>query len=264
MSRVGDLLERCDEARLQERVRRRVPMLDLHASRTPTTTGDNSYVIEGHAAVTRTETVLGDMGWLRIREVIADGAFTNVLAANPDVHLNIGHDMQTVMARTGRGPDQIGGLSLAMDHIGLATKARVSAGIGFVRDLAEQMGLGLIDQMSFAFTIAGETRTETEAEDGSVDVLYEITEVGELYDVCVCAQGAYPQTDSSIRTLSQAVERGTLTETEVPILDRPNHVVARGPETIDDTRVSGGQPSTQLLIARARAQAGRSRIIYPM
>jgi HK97 family phage prohead protease len=253
----GDIeraLERCDVDRMSERIKRRVPLVDIALRNTPTTTGDGSYVIQGHAAVVNQETVLYDNGWMRVRERIAPGAFDRVLAGNPDVHLNINHDMHYAMARTGRGPDQVGGMSLAMDDVGLATTARVSGKLTFARDLAEQMSTGVIDQMSFAFTIADERRTEVDNGD-TIDVLYEIREVGQLFDVCVCAQGAYPQTDSSIRSLDAAMRR------DAGDRDRPSRE-AKGPETIDDASVSGGQASTRLQLARAKARAAASRFHY--
>lgn len=165
-------------------------------------TGDGSFTITGHAAVTGQETVLGEIpGLVRVREVIAPDAFNTVLATNPDVHLNINHDMKYAMART--RVQGVGSLELSMDSVGLRDFARVSPEITFVRDLAIQMKTGVIDQQSFAFTIANEKRTQVD--DGEMlDVLYEIEEVGQLYDVCICAQGAYSQTDSHLHSRSLA------------------------------------------------------------
>jgi phage head maturation protease len=43
-------------------------------------TGDGSWTIEGYAAVYEQETTLYDIpGWIRVREEIARGAFTDVL-----------------------------------------------------------------------------------------------------------------------------------------------------------------------------------------
>jgi HK97 family phage prohead protease len=85
------------------------------------------------------------------------------------VHLNINHDMRYAMARTGvRG---VGKLDLSTDDVGLRTYALLDPDISFVRDLQLQMNAGIIDQMSFAFTIARETRVEVD--DGDLmDVLY--------------------------------------------------------------------------------------------
>lgn len=165
-------------------------------------TGDGSFTIAGHAAVVGQETVLGEIpGLVRVREIIEPAAFDPVLATNPDVHLNINHDMHYAMART--RVQGIGALELSMDSIGLRDFARVSPDISFVRDLAIQMKTGVIDQQSFSFTIAHEKRSEVD--DGEmIDVLYTIQEIGQLYDVCICAQGAYSQTDSHLHARSLA------------------------------------------------------------
>lgn len=206
LARFGDARKRVRRFRYLEQsmVPTRSPGREFEL-RTPDgadATGDGSYTISGHAAVTGQEVVLADLGWLRIREVISVGAFDAVLATSPDVHMNINHDMRYAMART--TASGVGSLELSMDSIGLRDFARVPSAISFVRDLAVQMQSGIIDQQSFAFTIADEVMTQVD-EDGVSDVLFNITEVGNLYDVCVCAQGAYPTTDSNLRGLLEAV-----------------------------------------------------------
>jgi hypothetical protein len=64
------------------------------------------------------------LGWWRLREKIARGAFTKVLASKPDVHLNIGHDMNRAIART--GVDGVGGLELTEDDQSVCACSRGS------------------------------------------------------------------------------------------------------------------------------------------
>lgn len=169
-------------------------------------TGDGSLTISGYAAVTDQETILYDGRYFRMREVISRGAFGPVLSRTGlDVHLNIGHDNNFAMART--GVDGVGRLELTEDENGLRVFARVNPEISFVRDLALQMRDGIVDQMSFAFTVARDEALLTETSDGKDDELRSILEIGELYDVTVVARGAYPQTSASIRSLLGALQR---------------------------------------------------------
>lgn len=215
--------------------------------------GPNWYTITGHAAVTGQETVLADLGWLRIRERIAPGAFDTALAANPDVHLNINHDMKYAMART--GVQGVGGLSLSMDAVGLRTFAQVSTDLSFARDLAVQMKTGIIDQMSFAFTIANETRSEVD--DGeTIDVLYEINEVAQLFDVCVCAQGAYSQTDSNLHSrITAALGRVGIDPAVHPSERRALEAVVGSTTHVEPVVAVGvSERDKQLAAMRARAR----------
>lgn len=165
-------------------------------------TGDGSWVIEGYAAVFETETVLWDVaGWWRCREEIATGAFDDVLGrvavGHELVHLNHGHDMAKVVAATDvRG---VGSLQLGSDMHGLRYFARVDPEDPDVKAAATKMRRGIIRQSSFAFTVGEESLVESrELPDGSIDELWRIERIQNLYDVCFCAQGAYPQTEAAL------------------------------------------------------------------
>ena len=171
-------------------------------------TGDGSYTLTGYAAVYGVETVLYDGSWWRFREVIAPEAFVPVLGRTPDVHLNIGHDMTRAIART--GIDGVGGLELASDDQGLRVFARLDPADPDVVSLAAKMNRGIVDQMSFAFTIArAKYESEIDEEADFEDELRTILEIGELYDTAVCAQGAYSQTSAelAVRSLVTALGR---------------------------------------------------------
>lgn len=188
-------------------VRYRVaPWLDLQF-RTPDgedATGDGSYTVLGHAAVFSQWTVLYDGTYFRYEEQIAPGAFSEVLASRPDVAFNHGHDMTKIMARTGvRG---IGELDLNEDDRGLRTFARIDADDPDVQALAVKSKRGLIDQMSFAF-IPGDAELVIKTEGDKEIYSNTITRVSDLFDVCACAQGAYPQTDMSLRSVAAVLRR---------------------------------------------------------
>ena len=188
-------------------------------------TGDGSITLTGHAAVFNQETELFDVGWLRLRESIRPGAFTEVLAAGPDVHLTVGHDFDKSMART--GVKGVGGLELTEDETGLRSFARVDPELSFVKDLAIQLRSGVVDQMSFMFDVGEEEVTITRDDDGNEDELREIVRVSSLYDTTVVARGAYHQTDVSIRAAVAASNRGrrakpAANEPVAPIVGEPN------------------------------------------
>lgn len=180
-------------------------------------TGDGSWTIEGYFAVHEQETVLWDIaGWWRVREEIARDAFTRAVVNETSVmervrsgeelvHLNHGHDMKTAVASSKVAAGKIGSLELDADFHGLRAFARVDQEDPDAKSLAVKMGRGVIDQGSFAFTIADEELVESNTlEDGTLDQLWRITEIGHLYDVCVCAQGAYSQTETYLRSLAAA------------------------------------------------------------
>jgi HK97 family phage prohead protease len=236
--------------------------------RDATGTGDGSFTIEGYAAVFEQETTLWDLpGWWRVREEIARDAFTRadknpvsvidrVRAGAEIVHLNHGHDMKTVMAAS--DVQGIGGLELDSDFHGLRFFARVDPEDADARSLAVKMSRGIIKQASFAFTIADEERIEVgELEDGTLDELWRINEIGNLYDVCVCAQGAYSQTESYLRSLAAASLRvpdlGALGRAEPA--GHPRRGQRPGESSIAPVPVGEGSDKT-LRLAQLRAHAG--------
>lgn len=188
--------------RSKNQIRLAVAPLQGVEVRDASATGDGSWTIEGYAAVFEQETTLWDIaGWWRVDEEIAVGAFDNVLErvgyGGELVHLNHGHDMKTAMAASDvRG---IGGLELSADFHGLRYFARVDPEDPDVRAAASKMRRRIVRQSSFAFTVGAEELVESrELDDGTWLDKWRILEVGHLYDVCVCAQGAYPQTESAI------------------------------------------------------------------
>lgn len=201
--------------------------------------GDGQLTVRGHASVF--DRLSLDLGGFRER--IARDAFTNVLDRNPDVHALWDHDTKYVLARTKNKT-----LELREDPVGLHFWAKV-ADTSYAKDLRILMERGDVDQASFAFTVA---RDEWEIDEHD-NVTRTILEVGELYDVTVTAQGAYPQTDTSVVThvrsrLKAEIAEGRLPEAAAAAIpkivapdepaDEPepqelNLVGERGPETLD-------------------------------
>lgn len=239
-------------------------------------TGDGSWTIEGYAAVFEQETVLWDGRWLRMREEIASGAFTSaehqelgvlarVAAGSELVHLNYVHQMPSAVAAS--DVSGIGGLELEEDFHGLRFFARVDPDDPDAQRMAVKMRRGVVKQASFAFIIGHQELVEAATTaDGREDEKWRITEIRSLFDVCVCPQGAYPQTESFLRSL-------TATHLD---LDPGRAAAAAGPDHRDGDP-SGGTPiapppaagagkPTALELARLRAHASvatRSRLRRP-
>jgi len=165
-------------------------------------TGDGQMTITGYAAVFNL--LSDDLGGFRER--IAFGAFTEVLSADPDVHMVWDHNTLYTLGRTRNKT-----LELTQVERGLRVFNRV-APTSYAQDLAVLMDRGDIDQMSFKFWPGEEVWTYPENEDD--DIIVEVKTVEALYDVCVCAQGAYPQTESTLarnrKRLEDAIEGGRI------------------------------------------------------
>ena len=174
--------------RLGDREKRVIPLGDVEVR----DSGNPSveFTVQGHAAVFGRKSL--DLGYFQ--EVIDRGAFDKVLDANPDVHLLWDHDTRLALART-RSSQYT--LELRDDPKGLRFYSKV-APTSFAADLRILMEGGIIDQASFAFTVASDT-WEIRNEGGKDEVVIRtIHEVAELFDVTITAQGAYPQTDSTV------------------------------------------------------------------
>lgn len=147
-------------------------------------------VIEGYAAVFDSETLIGDEEW-GFYEKIARGAFDG--ADMKDVCLRYNHSNAfTILARTRNKS-----LTLTPDDKGLFVHAELlntQAG----KDMYEMVRSGLIDKMSFAFTVKGE-----EVERGKTPHRT-ITKFDKIFDVSVVDTPAYEDTSIYARSLQNA------------------------------------------------------------
>jgi len=156
----------------------------------------NAFILRGYAAVY--DQTSHDLGGFRER--IAPGAFDDVLATEPDVHLTWDHDTRYVAARTKNGT-----LHLSSDGTGLLIDAQVG-NYTWAKDLRTALERGDINQGSFAFNVAPDGDDFAADDDGNV--MRTIRTIGGLYDVTVTAQGAYPQTSmAAMRSLAEAIGR---------------------------------------------------------
>ena len=131
-------------------------------------------IIEGYAAVFNQET---DLGWCK--EVIDTKAFEQ--CDMKDCCLNYNHGQSKAIARTRNGS-----LELIVDSVGLKIRAKLidtTEGI----DIYKSVKAGLLDKMSFAFTVKEEKwdfETDTRT----------ITNIDKLYDVSIVDIPAYEGT----------------------------------------------------------------------
>jgi HK97 family phage prohead protease len=209
-----------------------------------------AYTIIGHAAVFNEP-----CDFRYFKEYIAPGAFKKALAKDPlEVVSNWQHDDRWILGHTLSET-----LKLAEDDRGLEQWTRV-APTTYAADLRILIERGDIQQASFCFTIAADAWEYIELDDGTEEVKVTITEVGTLYDVTVCALGAYPQTDVQVAArgrfesalhdgrirgldLSRARKRG--------LIDSPAH---RGVRTTAERSA----------VTRARAHVARARRMAPV
>lgn len=143
--------------------------------------GTATRTIVFYASVYNTKSNLLNDGWEQFREIIAPGAFDEVLAQ--DTVCNRNHDDDCIIART-----TAGNLRITSDNIGLRCEVDVpntTAG----NDLLEDIRVGNITQSSFCFQIApeGDSWQWTEA-DGYTRT---INKISRLWDVSMVVWPAY-------------------------------------------------------------------------
>ena len=158
-------------------------------------------IVEGYAIVFNQETMIGDSEYGFI-EVIDDRALdtTNF----KDVPLKYNHtDNRLILARTRNGS-----LTLKVDEFGLKVRAEL-IDTQSNRDVYKSIEAGLLDKMSFAFTV------KSQSWDRSGDIPKRvITEIDRLYDVSVVDLPAYEGT--SIEALARSLE---IADAELRALD---------------------------------------------
>ena len=144
--------------------------------------------VEGYAAVFERPEVMYEIDGIAYSEVIDRAAFSGAQMA--DVVMNYNHGGKPV-ARTKNGT-----LQLMLDDNGLKVRADLSSSVES-RNLYEEIKAGLIDKMSFAFTVKDEqydksTRTRR------------ITGIKRLYDVAAVDLPAYDSTTLVARSFFEA------------------------------------------------------------
>lgn len=149
---------------------------------------ENKMVIEGYAAVYDSETLIGDEEW-GFYERIEKGAFDK--ADMRDVPLKYNHcDGVPIMARTRNKS-----LALTPDEKGLKIKAEL-LDTQDNRDMYKRIQAGLIDKMSFAFTV----REHDELWEKGKPPHRTIKRFDRIFDVSVVDTPAYEDTSIYARS----------------------------------------------------------------
>ena len=142
---------------------------------------ENKMIVEGYAVVFESQT---DIGWCK--EVIDKNAFNGCDMS--DVCMKYNHENNVlIMARTRNNS-----LQLLIDDKGLKIRAEL-IDTQNNRDIYKMIQAGLLDKMSFAFTVS--------SEDVDYDTnIRRITGIDKLYDVSVVDVPAYDTTEIYARS----------------------------------------------------------------
>lgn len=156
---------------------------------------NDSRILSGYAAVFNSESK--DLGGFT--EMISPTAFEGVIERS-DVFAVLDHDRNKVLARSKMGK---GSLELNIDQKGLQFRFE-SPNTTLGNDVLSMVKRGDLTDASFCFTVEDESWQKRE--DGSY--LRTINKIGDLFDVAICYNGAYPEsyTKVALRSLDKFKE----------------------------------------------------------
>lgn len=224
---------------------------DLEFRKVTSTRSDN-YTLRGHAAVFNS--LSEDLGGFR--ELLAPGAFRTALRGTPDVRLLFNHSTNHVLARTTAHIDGKPSLEVREDKTGLHVWAIIKPR-NWVNDLAIEMADGLIDQMSFAFSLREGGDDWAVAEDETIIRTIQADGIAGLFDVSVVTQPAYQATEVGIRELRNAVASGRLPATVLG--ESIERIEGESEErTVDEPSASAHDTETEVVVEETSAPADLS------
>ncbi|MFH2116707.1 MAG: HK97 family phage prohead protease [Bacillota bacterium] len=149
---------------------------------------EGKMTLEGYAIVFNQETIIGDEAY-GFTEEIDRNALQDTLMK--DVPMKYNHmDSFLIIARTKNKS-----LSLSVDNIGLKVRAEL-LDTNSNQDIYKMVKSGLLDKMSFAFTVDEQTWNR----EGKIPKRI-ITKISRLYDVSVVNTPAYDSTSIYARSL---------------------------------------------------------------
>lgn len=157
---------------------------------------DNKRFLEGHASVfNQRSKYIFENGRL-FNEVISPNAFDNVLRDERlDVPMTYNHNRGQLLGRTKSNT-----LQLSTDEKGLKFRVEIpNTATG--NEVYELVKRGDLYENSFGFSVSKNDEEWSKAEDGTV--IRTIKNIQRLYDVAVCINGAYANTDVAARSLEE-------------------------------------------------------------
>lgn len=163
--------------------------MELRAAE-PTEVGEKNYIVDGYATTFDSPYELYRDGKYVVMEVVDRHAFDE--AYTEDTIFQYDHSGM-VYARTRNDT-----LKLEVNDHGLKVTADLSS-TEASRGVWDAIDKGLIDRMSFAFTVTGDSYEEEEMENGDIVLTRTIKKIGRLYDVSAVSFPANEQTSISAR-----------------------------------------------------------------
>jgi len=212
------------------------------------------FALEGYAA--RFNSPSRDLGGFT--EVILPGAFTRVLATNPDVVCNLQHDDSKILGRTTSGT-----LKLSQDSTGLKFRCALDPKNSDHTNAYAAVLRKDLTGTSFAFNCRGDD--EEWAPDSKGNIIRTIRNFASLCDVAVVTHPAYSGSDNGvaarsavaavIRLNEDAVLAATAKRTGVPVTDLQDGELRLRVKTLGEQIVKQNQVEDAALRTRAASFA---------
>lgn len=165
--------------------------MELRATRLDEDVNENTYMVDGYATTFDSPYELYREGKYIVMEQVDRHAFDETYME--DTIFQYDHSGM-VYARTRNDT-----LKLELNDHGLKVIADLSS-TEASRGVWDAIDKGLIDRMSFAFTVTGDSYEEEEQENGDIIVTRTIKKIGRLYDVSAVSFPANEQTSISARS----------------------------------------------------------------
>lgn len=125
-------------------------------------------------------------------EIVSPDALNGVDLSN--VYLVLDHDLSKPLAKNGVN------LTLTPDDNGLNFEATVDTSVSYVSDVYNLIQQGVVDSMSFAFTVPD--NGDSWIEDESGNIVRTINQIDQLFEISIVTIPAYNSTDVEVATRS--------------------------------------------------------------